>query len=92
MAGASSVFGATSKQGKDEFSQHITEADETGEKFVQLFMETMDKRRQVGALSPSVLKNAHYSRVCMRFSYYIDCICIHNLHGTSFKWLIHGDL
>ncbi len=60
---ATSVFGPV-KQSNDEFSQRASEADEAGEKFSQLFFETMDKRRQVSR-SISSHKSEH-----------LDCICI----------------
>ena len=41
------LFGTSKQLGKEEFAQRISEADEAGEKFSELFFETMDKRRQV---------------------------------------------
>lgn len=47
---SNTLFGAPLKQAKDDFAQRVSEADEAGEKFVKLFYETMDKRRQVSIL------------------------------------------
>ncbi len=42
---ATSFFGAGPV--KDEYLQRASEADEAGEKFCQVFFDTIDKRRQV---------------------------------------------
>ena len=44
---SNSMFGAPLKPAKDDFVQRICEADEAAEKFVEVFYQTMDQRRQV---------------------------------------------